>query len=80
MVRLLVEFVRALVICIINLITDSEEELKEKILATIHHCSNSHTFANNKHHKACGHGELKEEDRYKPWLDEGSEVSHILAG
>ena len=63
----------------VNFITDSEEELKEKILATIHHCSNSHTFANNKYHKACGHGELRDEDRYKPWLDEGSEVSHKLA-
>ena len=53
--------------------------MKEKILATIHHCSNSHTFAINKYHKACGHGELRDEDRYKPWLDEGSEVSHKLA-
>ena len=53
---------------------DNEEELKEKILATIQHCSNSHTFAYNKYHKACGHGELKEEDRHKPWLEKGSQV------
>ena len=55
--------------------TGNEEELKEKILATLSHCCNSHYFPNNKYHKACSHGELKEEERDKPWFDEGGQVS-----
>ena len=52
----------------------SEEDLKEKILSIPHHCSDSHLFPNNKHHTACAHGDLCEEDRQKPWLEEGSKV------
>ena len=52
----------------------NEVELREKVLSIPLHCSNHHTFPNNVKHKACCHGELLEEERYKPWLQEGSKV------
>ena len=56
-----------------------EEELKEKILSIPHHCSNSHHFPNNKHHRSCSHGDLSCEERQKPWLVEGSKVRTKMA-
>ena len=57
--------------------TGSEAELKEKIRSIPHHCSNSHSFPNNIHHKDCSHGDLSGEDRQKSWLEDGSLVSHV---
>ena len=57
----------------------NEADLKEKILSIPHHCSNSHQFPNNNHHLACSHGDLSEDERQKPWLEEGSKVCILMS-
>ena len=54
------------------------ETLREKILSIPCHLTNHHHFPNNQKHKKCSHDDLSQEERNKPWLEEGSkEVAKV---
>ena len=55
------------------------ETLCEKILSIPQHLTNNHVFPNNKKHLKCAHGDLSQEERNKPWLEEGSKVKAYCA-
>ena len=60
------------------LITVDVETLREKILSIPCHLTNHHHFPNNQKHKRCSHDDLSQEERNKPWLEEGSkEVAKV---
>ena len=72
--KLVLGFVKNRKLLIIPNSLGDVESLREKILSIPQHLTNNHVFPNNKKHLKCSHGDLSQEDRNKPWLQDNSKV------